>query len=48
LAGEFAMTLLDTNVFVWLASDQGALSAAALAAIKKDRDSLFVSVVTAW
>ena len=42
------MTLLDTHVFVWLASDQGALSPAALAAIKKDRDSLFVSVVTAW
>ena len=42
------MTLLDTHVFVWLASDQGALSAAAHAAIKKDRDSLFISVVTAW
>lgn len=42
------MTLLDTHAFVWLASDQGALSPAALAAIKKDRDSLFISVVTAW
>lgn len=42
------MTLLDTHAFVWLASDQGALSTAALAAIKKDRDSLFISVVTAW
>ena len=42
------MTLLDTHVFVWLASDQGALSPAAHAAIKKDRDSLFISVVTAW
>ena len=42
------MTLLDTHVFVWLASDQAALSSSALAAIKKDRDSLFVSVVTAW
>lgn len=42
------MTLLDTHAFVWLASDQGSLSPAALAAIKKDRDSLFISVVTAW
>jgi PIN domain nuclease of toxin-antitoxin system len=42
------MTLLDTHVFVWLASDQGALSPAALATIKKDRDSLFISVVTSW
>jgi PIN domain nuclease of toxin-antitoxin system len=42
------MTLLDTHAFVWLASDQGALSPAALAAMKKDRDSLFISVVTAW
>ncbi len=42
------MTLLDTHAFVWLASDQSALSVAALNAIKKDRDSLFISVVTAW
>jgi PIN domain nuclease of toxin-antitoxin system len=42
------MTLLDTHAFVWLASDQGALSSAALAAIKKDRNSLFISVATGW
>jgi PIN domain nuclease of toxin-antitoxin system len=42
------MTLLDTHAFIWLASDQTALSPAALTAIKKDRDSLFISVVTAW
>jgi PIN domain nuclease of toxin-antitoxin system len=42
------MTLLDTHVFVWLASDQGALSSVALAAIKKDRVSLYTSVVTSW
>jgi PIN domain nuclease of toxin-antitoxin system len=42
------MTLLDTHAFVWLASDQGALSPAALSGIKNDRDSLFISVVTAW
>jgi len=42
------MTLLDTHAFIWLASDQSALSPPALAAMKKDRDSLFISVVTAW
>lgn len=42
------MTLLDTHAFVWLASDQGSLSRAALATIKKDRESLFISVVTCW
>jgi PIN domain nuclease of toxin-antitoxin system len=42
------MTLLDTHTFVWLASDQKELSAKAAAAIKKDLDSLFISVVTAW
>ncbi len=42
------MTLLDTHAFVWLASDQNALSPAALGAIKKDRESLFISVVTCW
>jgi PIN domain nuclease of toxin-antitoxin system len=42
------MTLLDTHTFVWLASDQKELSAKAAVAIKKDLDSLFISVVTAW
>jgi PIN domain nuclease of toxin-antitoxin system len=42
------MTLLDTHTFVWLASDQSALSSVALTAIKKDRGSLFISVVTSW
>ncbi|MBU6183023.1 MAG: type II toxin-antitoxin system VapC family toxin [Verrucomicrobia bacterium] len=42
------MTLLDAHAFVWLASDQNALSPAALGAIKKDRESLFISVVTCW
>ena len=42
------MTLLDTHAFVWLASDQNALSPAALGAIEKDRESLFISVVTSW
>lgn len=42
------MTLLDTHTFVWLASNQKELSAKAAVAIKKDLDSLFISVVTAW
>jgi len=42
------MTLLDTHTFVWLASNQKELSAKAAAAIKKDLDSLFISVVTSW
>ena len=42
------MTLLDTHTFVWLASDQSALSSVAFSAIKKDRVSLFISVVTSW
>ncbi len=42
------MTLLDTHTFVWLASDQKELSAKAAAAIKRDLDSLFISVVTTW
>jgi PIN domain nuclease of toxin-antitoxin system len=42
------MTLLDTHVFVWLASDQGELSAKAYEAIEKDRTSLFISVMTSW
>jgi len=42
------MTLLDTHSFMWLASDQKELSAKAAVAIKKDLDSLFISVVTAW
>lgn len=42
------MILLDTHVFVWLASDQGKLSSKALGAIKKDQKSLFFSVVTPW
>jgi PIN domain nuclease of toxin-antitoxin system len=42
------MALLDTHTFVWLASDQKELSAKAAVAIKKDLDSLFISVVTAW
>jgi PIN domain nuclease of toxin-antitoxin system len=42
------MTLLDTHTFVCLASDQKELSAKAAVAIKKDLDSLFTSVVTAW
>jgi len=42
------MTLLDTHTFVWLASDQSALSSVALSAIKNDRGSLFISVVTSW
>jgi PIN domain nuclease of toxin-antitoxin system len=33
---------------VWLASNQKELSAKAAVAIKKDLDSLFISVVTAW
>ncbi len=40
------MTLLDTHTFVWLAPGQKELSAKAAAAIKKDLDSLFTSVVT--
>jgi PIN domain nuclease of toxin-antitoxin system len=42
------MTLLDTHTFVWLASDQSSLSSVAFSAIKKDRGSLFISVVTSW
>jgi len=42
------MTLLDTHTFVWLASDQKELSAKAAAAIKRDLDLLFTSVVTTW
>jgi len=42
------VTLLDTHTFVWLASDQSALSSVALSAIKNDRGSLFISVVTSW
>ena len=42
------MTLLDMHTFVWLASDQKELSAKADAAIRRDLDSLFISVVTAW
>ena len=42
------MTLLDTHTFVWLASNKKELSAKAAVAIKKDLDSLFISVVTAW
>jgi PIN domain nuclease of toxin-antitoxin system len=42
------MTLLDSHTFVWLASNQKELSAKAAVAIKKDLDSLFISVVTAW
>jgi PIN domain nuclease of toxin-antitoxin system len=42
------VTLLDTHTFVWLASDQSELSAKAFAAIKKDRRSLYISVVTVW
>ena len=42
------MTLLDTHTFVWLASDQKELSAKTAAAIKRDLDSLFISVVTTW
>ena len=42
------MTLLDTHTFVRLASDQKELSAKAAAAIKRDLDLLFTSVVTTW
>ena len=42
------MTLLDTHTFVWLASDQKELSAKAAAAIKRDLDLLFTSLVTTW
>ena len=42
------MTILDTHTFVWLASDQKELSAKADAAIRRDLDSLFISVVTVW
>jgi len=42
------VTLLDTHAFVWLASTQSELSVKALAAIKKDLRSLYISVVTPW
>ena len=42
------MTLLDTHAFVWLASAQNELSAKAFAAIKKDRQSVFISAVAPW
>lgn len=42
------MILLDTHAFVWLASDQGQLSAKAKAAMKKDSNSLFISAMTPW
>jgi PIN domain nuclease of toxin-antitoxin system len=42
------MTILDAHAFVWLASNQGELSAKAFSAIKKDKSSLFISVVTPW
>ena len=42
------MTLFNMHTFVWLASDQKELSAKADAAIRRDLDSLFISVVTAW
>lgn len=42
------MILLDTHVFVWLASDPKQLSAAAIRLIERNPEALYVSVVTAW
>ena len=42
------MILLDTHVLVWLASDPGQLSKAAVHAIKQEPKALHVSVVSAW
>jgi PIN domain nuclease of toxin-antitoxin system len=40
--------LLDTQAFVWWATDHGKLSAAALAACQDRGNTLTVSVVAAW
>ncbi len=42
------MILLDTHVLVWLASDPGQLSKAAVRAIEKQPKALCISVVSAW
>jgi PIN domain nuclease of toxin-antitoxin system len=42
------MVLLDTHVFVWLASDPGRLSKAARDLLAAPRQSAAISLVTAW
>lgn len=42
------MILLDTHVLVWLASDPGQLSKAAIRAIEKQPEALHISVVSSW
>jgi PIN domain nuclease of toxin-antitoxin system len=42
------MILLDTHVVIWLASDPGQLSEAAIHTIEKNPEALHVSVISAW
>jgi len=42
------MILLDTHVIIWLASEPGQLSKAALQTIEKNPEALHVSVISAW
>ena len=42
------MILLDTHVIIWLASDPGQLSKAALHTIENNPEALHVSVISVW